>query len=412
MNRIPEKIHSIDFCLSIGCNVKCRFCPQDVLLNNYAKLKNSNIRQLSYDNFKKVLVQVRKGAAVSFAGMSEPFANPDCAEMIKYAYEQGHKITLFTTLKGMTKKDLEIIKDVEFTTVTIHIPDEQENSIFPVTEEYRELFSIFSQNIKIDAYSCHGEVAKCIRDLIDENIYINSHIMNRAGNLSIEGLQEYSHRGKLFCSSGTINGTNGQTPVVLPNGDVTMCATDYGLQGVFGNLLEQNWSEIITGEAYINIEKAWDDESIPVLCRSCPEARVKKDKACHYNHLSGSSAIKIGRYMTNHKLQTDNDLPALRQLQKAKNICIWGLGKLFKDNYFSKSWDIVCQANLFCDTDPEKWGQQIQGIRCIEPKKLKEYENLLIITFVKDDKELKQYIVQQLNLTNVINIFDIYNALD
>lgn len=412
MNRIPEKIHSIDFCLSVGCNVKCRFCPQDILLNNYARLKNSSIRQLSYDNFKKVLGQVRESAAVSFAGMSEPFANPDCARMIKYAYEQGYKITLFTTLKGVTKKDLETIENVEFTTVTIHIPDKQENSFFPVTKEYREILAGFSQRIKIDAYSCHGEIADSIRDLVDEDIYINSHIMNRAGNLSIEGLQEYSHKGKLFCSSGTVNGTNGQTPVVLPNGDVTMCATDYGLQGIIGNLLEQSWSEIITGEAYINIERAWDDESIPVLCRTCPEARVKKDKTCHYNHLSGSSAIKIGRYMTSDEGRADDDLSVLERLQKAKNICIWGIGKLFKDNYFSKSWDLVCQGNLFCDTDPEKWGQQIHGITCIEPKKLEEYEDLLIITFVKNDEELKTYIEQELGLTNVINIFDIYNALD
>lgn len=406
MSLLPEKIHSIDFCLSIGCNVQCKYCPQDKLLNSYMQCENSNIRKLSYEDFQKIMEQVAEGAAVSFAGMSEPFANPDCAKMIKYAYEKGFKVTLFSTLKGMREEDIDMIRGVRFTTVTIHIPDKQENSYFPVTDHYLKILKLFSVNQKIDAYSCHGEVSERVKELIDDKIYINSHIMNRAGNLEIEGMKEYRNSGKLYCSSGTVNGTNGQTPVVLPNGDVTMCSTDYSLKYVFGNLLKQTWGEIIRSDKYIEIERAWDDETLPVLCRTCPEARVKEDRSTHYNHLAGASAIKIARAISN-----GYDHPIFDKIREAKGVCIWGAGKLFTDNYLSKSWDVVCRASIVCDMDQSKWGQSICGLKCVSPVELKRYKDILIIVFIRDDRDVMKQI-HSLGYENVISIYDIYNALD
>ncbi len=88
---------------------------------------------------------VMEGGGVTFSGMVEPFHNPQCAEMILYAYDKGYKISLFTTLVGMKEKDLEIIKDIEFDHVTLHIPDEKYNSKFVINDEYIDILKKFKK---------------------------------------------------------------------------------------------------------------------------------------------------------------------------------------------------------------------------------------------------------------------------
>ena len=101
----------------------------------------------------------------------------------------------------------------------------------------------------------------------------------------------------------------------------------------------------------------------------------------------------------------------LQRLRNADNICVFGLGNLFSDNYFSSGWYNVIKANIFSDNNQMKWNTYINGIKCIPPNKLKNIENLLVITYVKND----EMIVKQLNefgIDNIINIYEIFNARD
>ena len=40
--------------------------------------------------------------------------NPDCSKMILYANQKGHKISVFTTLSGMTLLDIDLIESINF----------------------------------------------------------------------------------------------------------------------------------------------------------------------------------------------------------------------------------------------------------------------------------------------------------
>ena len=60
--------------------------------------------------------------------------------------------------------------------------------------------------------------------------------------------------------------------VLLPDGTVIMCCMDYGMTGVFGNLLEQSYDEVLNSENARKMrETLRQGESI---CRHCANARL------------------------------------------------------------------------------------------------------------------------------------------
>ena len=170
--------------------------------------------------------------------MIEPFQNPKCAEMILYAYNNGYKISLFTTLVGVKEKDLEIIKDIKFDHVTLHILDEKYNSKFVINDEYIDILKKFKKYININAYWCHGEVNTKIKKYFNNEI-IHNEMMNRAGNLEYEYLKKYEPKGKIICQIGTSIESGSWAPEILLDGTVTLCCMDYSMKHVLGNVNKQ-----------------------------------------------------------------------------------------------------------------------------------------------------------------------------
>lgn len=74
---------------------------------------------------------------IDFAGMSEPWLNSECTKMVQYAAQCGHKISIFSTLVGMQKKDLEVLKKIELEQFVIHIPDKEKHSHIEDRRIYR-----------------------------------------------------------------------------------------------------------------------------------------------------------------------------------------------------------------------------------------------------------------------------------
>ena len=119
-------VPTMEFTTSIdvknGCVVDCVFCPQRTLQESY-----KGERFLSLDNFKLSLDKIPKEVRITFAGFTEPWLNPKCTDMVLYAHEKGHPISIFTTGIGMTLDDLEKIKHIPFAgapngSFTLHLP--------------------------------------------------------------------------------------------------------------------------------------------------------------------------------------------------------------------------------------------------------------------------------------------------
>lgn len=188
-----DKLHALELSLTIGCRLDCLYCPQKLLLTKYYEKDNGRKSKLEFDDFKIALDKVQAGATISFSGMSEPFHNEKCANMICYAYKKGYKLSLLTTLVGMTVEDFHKIKDVKFESFVLHIPDKEGHSKFTINDEYLKLLKMVQETMNIDYYLCHGGVDTSVESIIDKNIYAGIELQSRLGNLDGSEYTERCH---------------------------------------------------------------------------------------------------------------------------------------------------------------------------------------------------------------------------
>lgn len=406
-----SKFASLEFTTAVGCKLNCKYCPQKLFIKRYNELFEGDNTVLDFNDFKKILSRVQEGGTITFSGMVEPFTNPNCAKMIKYAADNGYKVSLFTTLMGIKMSDMDLISDVDFSVVTLHIPDLEQNAHFEMNKQYFEVLERFVNKIEIEFYSCHGTVHPEVEKYLKKDKYIASKMNNRAGNLQCNDVLGVDKRGKknLVCGAGTAIKAYGYTPVVLPNGIVTLCCMDFGLRHILGNALTQSVNEIFGGNEFCNVTKGMHCGQPEVLCHTCSAARNDLE----YTGLFYLDAIKTGNLISEYACGRSGKLDMrkeeiLKLLTTKKNICIYGLGRLFQENYFASRWCDVLKANLFSDGNSEKWGKEVcGGAICVAPNQLWEIEDLLIITYVKNDQEIRNDL-RELN-ADFINIYEIFN---
>jgi FkbM family methyltransferase len=241
---IPEK----------GCVVDCVFCPQRVLEKVY-----TGTRIMTVDAFRTLIDRIPRDVRITFAGFTEPWMNKYCTDMVVYAHEQGHPISVFTTGVGVSVEDLERIVDIPFHGnpnggFTLHLPDSELLARHPITPGYLKTLAWLRDNHdRIQNFSTMtmGEVHPGVRHLFD---WAPSFEMwSRAGNLVRESLLKPKlinlkdrwnavyHEGERTCGCVEHLYHN----VLLPNGDVSLCCMDYGLDHVLGNLYTQSYEDVI-----------------------------------------------------------------------------------------------------------------------------------------------------------------------
>ena len=257
----------------IGCNVNCKYCPQDLLLKNYYKNDKNRISEMTLELYKKYLSNMPQETAVDFSGFVEPFLNNEAIDMMEYTAKSGHKMTLFTTFKGLTYDEFKRVSKLPFEFVCLHTPDVKGYSNIPMTEEYikilTEAVSIKKPNgtAFIDMANCQSEPHPDIVKITHGKLKISSALQDRAGSLGDEDstLEHASHSGRIKCSRAK----NLDHFVLLPDGTVVLCCNDFGLQYEMGNLNDQNYDEIINGNKMKELKKALSSNSEDVICRNC-----------------------------------------------------------------------------------------------------------------------------------------------
>ena len=234
---------NVEITTVIGCPVMCSFCPQTSLIKNF-KLHNSlNFKNkiLLLDRFKIIIDKLPDWVDIHFSGMSEPFASKDCTKMMQYALERGHKISLYTTLVGSNRSDMDFLNTVNFDQkykLVVHLPDDEDNFKAKVNDKYIDNLEYFLNlpNIQIGiqdgsvdfmSMSRRGLTDPKIKHLIPKRI-ASFIAVSRAGNLSndkelYEGKNIVIEKiGPLICSAAPHLNHN----VILPNGDVVLCCMD------------------------------------------------------------------------------------------------------------------------------------------------------------------------------------------
>ena len=400
-----DKLSGIDLTLSIGCRLNCHYCPQKKLISNYAANGSNPQSEMSMETFKKVLKNVRVGGSVCFSGMCEPFHNSHCIDMVEYAFRNGYRIMLFTTLMGVTDNIVDRLKKIDIMTLTIHIPDKEGNSKFIIDDQYLHTLQRIVEELRIDGFSCHGEMDDRVVPIIGTAAPVFTKMMNRAGNLEYEDLETRYCDEAIICSAGAETDDEGAwVPEVLPDGTVSLCCMDYGMDHILGNMEKQSWAEIRDSESYAAVINAMQEEpgKTALLCRKCSSAfSMKKMQARKMKRL----------------LQDNNSSAVTLELSKmigrildAKQICIFGIGKMFWDRYKERFWDEVFPAAVLSDNNSALWGRSFYGITCVPPEELKKYENLLVVIFVKDGEDIRRQL-EGMGMHNIILMKDVYREM-
>ena len=212
--------------------------------------------------------------------------------------------------------------------------------------------------------------------------------------------------------------------MLLPNGLLLACCNDYGLELILGNLYTETWEEMINSSPFDRIERSFDDPSIDILCRKCNRVQCREDALKRNVNIIWNNAIKVGRLF--HRIEK-NEINAedvlgiekgrkIKVLLFSKNVCIFGLGKLFFDTFDKIPWKNAILSNKvgICSDNAEKWKNSqddLYGLQFVEPSKLKYYEDLVVVTYVSNDKEIRQQLCD-MGICKIVNIYEIFNVFD
>jgi FkbM family methyltransferase len=239
-----------------GCVVDCVFCPQRTLEKVYR-----GKRTMTLEDFQRMIETVPREVRITFSGFIEPWMNKNCSAMVLYAHDRGHPVSVFTTGVGMSVEDAESIAHIPFAGepnggFTLHLPDSEMLARHPITPGYIRTLTWFRdnqhriQNFRV--MSMGADLHLDIRHLFSAPPA--GTMWDRAGNLSRESLLKpdlvpLQHRWN------RIEHTDGPRTcgcvehlyhnVLLPNGDVSLCCMDYGLEHIIGNLNSQTYEQIL-----------------------------------------------------------------------------------------------------------------------------------------------------------------------
>jgi len=224
----------------IACKVQCDFCPQELLIREYSSAnKKENINYgnpeiMSFETFKICLDKIPKSIPIAFSGYAEPFLNPECAKMILYAHDSGYKVQVYSTLVGLTLKDVDQFKHIPFKIFHVHLPDKEMFAKIAVNKNYQDVLKkLVASNIKNLRGMTMGTLHPKIKEILKPNI-LPDKMGDRAGNLKNMAIKFERKKGPLVCNRDSKMSLIDRLDenVLLPNGDVALCCNDYGLQNI------------------------------------------------------------------------------------------------------------------------------------------------------------------------------------
>jgi pyruvate-formate lyase-activating enzyme len=229
----------IEITTRIGCKNMCGYCPQGNLLSAYTHPK----KVMTFDDFSMILSHVNpKTTQIHFSGFSESFLTPGAEDMMIEAYSRGYVVVLYTTLEGFTYEKMTKLEQsgIQFALVDFH---EYDGNGFDKLK-FDETVEVFKARIKSAAYKTSR---------------IDNPVSRGSNNWEIP-----RKLGPIRCISNRVFAN-----VVLPNGDLFLCCSDWSLKHRIGNIYENHYdsTEFIKNRAQV-ISLCGKEDS-DVLCRTC-----------------------------------------------------------------------------------------------------------------------------------------------
>jgi sulfatase maturation enzyme AslB (radical SAM superfamily) len=272
---------ALEITTMIGCPLMCSFCPQKNLRNSYGKTQD---KYMSIDTFKKALSKIPKNTQIDFSGMSEPWANPNCTDMLEHALKENFKVAIFTTLWGIKLNEINRIINLletynsQILTLCIHLPDINGNMKgWSYTGEWEIIYKkIINTKLSCGVGAMTMDKISRVHPSISHfaKPTYQAHLHTRADSLDVEQVKGQpvdlglKHNSKITCKSTPFYDRN----VLLPNGDLVLCCMDYNLKHIIGNILDSSYEEIFnTSETLLKLIEINESEGYSKcsICKSC-----------------------------------------------------------------------------------------------------------------------------------------------
>jgi radical SAM protein with 4Fe4S-binding SPASM domain len=237
---ISVKIPFLEITTRIGCKVNCiKYCPQELIVANHKTDCN-----LTFGTFRHLLSTVPSSVTIQFAGFCEPFLNPDCSDMILWAYAKGHPVQIYSTLVGLTIEDADRILDIPFEHFELHLPDAEGNATIPITKEYLEVLGMVLSRVH------------------------NLSFMNMGGEFTSSGVERLARGTSTIQKYGRVTCRDLRTPnyTMMPNGEVYFCCATRGVAEKVGSLYENTYQELVDKFPQQSRRLQKDERS---LCHRC-----------------------------------------------------------------------------------------------------------------------------------------------
>jgi radical SAM protein with 4Fe4S-binding SPASM domain len=250
-------MEEIEITTMVGCPNNCWYCPQDIFISSY----KSDIKILTFDNFKLLLKNIDTKTVITFSGYSENFLNPEIVDMLIYSYKNDYKINIYTTFRGFDYNKMEKLKEsgVEFNIVSFHRYNGNGYNQELFDEKMNKFLSYFKINF------CRWEVD--LRNNKDKTLSKNNvNIISRAGN--IKNINNIRKESKIECNHYG-NDLLFYKNVVVPNGDVYICCQDFGLKHKIGNLFEYHYDSNEFNNERKKIKDLFSITNSDLICRDC-----------------------------------------------------------------------------------------------------------------------------------------------
>jgi hypothetical protein len=272
---LPDTV--LEITTGIGCRVACRFCPQSRLARAYRRRAGGSAHLMSFEVFASCVRKLPPHVEVDFSGFAEPWGNPECTRMLLFALERGHDLRIHTTLRGVTRSDVDAfaaIPSARLKQLSVHLPSRDPRlERHPADPAYLELLaSLVETGIPL-RFSVHGSgPASEVADLLAAHgvaLPAPRDTHTRAGNVDLSGIAALGNRRPPARIAGKLGCRRPGWRVLLPNGEVALCCMDYRLDHVLGSLLESDFETVFYGARWRRVQRAREDESLAVLCRTC-----------------------------------------------------------------------------------------------------------------------------------------------
>jgi hypothetical protein len=231
----------LEITTQIGCSVNCiKYCPQELIVK-----KLGGIKPLTLGAFKELISSVPSTVIIDFSGLSEAFQNPECPDMILYAHEKGHTITISSTLVGLSLDNAIRICSIPFGQFILHLPDAMGNAHIPITQNYKDVLTYVLTHVE------------------------NIGVMNMGGMFHTCNIEDFA-RGKIVNpKKGRVTCQHLEVPgyQLMPNGDIIFCCGVRGLQGKIGSLYDSTYTELVAKHKGLSLVLQKKPDS---FCHKCP----------------------------------------------------------------------------------------------------------------------------------------------